>query len=180
LQVREYPWRRRPRAVAKNVLMETRRAVLAEYGATTARRAALVPLEPLALTEAADRRGDRGGEQVVADLALLHVLAWARAGGVLGAADVALLWDLVLAGTDPYTEVLSAAGIRGVGSPETVRVAAARGTSARTVRRQRDRALRRLRVAGGDFDISGGWAVHPRPVAALTGTGPIAREGGNG
>ena len=47
IQVREYPCASRPRAVAKNILMDTRRAVLRDYGASTHRRAA--------------RRAGRGG-----------------------------------------------------------------------------------------------------------------------
>lgn len=180
LQVRQYPWRRRPRAVARNTLMDTRRAVLAEFGATTGRRPALVPVAPLELTEAVDRRGgEGGGGQVVADLALLRLLVWAQAGGLLGRGDAALLWELVLAGTDPQTAVAPAGGIRGVGSPETVRVAAARGVSARTVRRERDRVVRRLRRVAGDFQIDADWAVHPRGVGVLTRVGPLAREDSN-
>lgn len=170
LQVRQYPWRRRPRAVAKNTLMDTRRAVLAEYGATTGRRPALVPVAPLELTEAVDRRGgEGGGGQVVADLVLLRLLVWAQAGGLLGRGDAALLWELVLAGTDPQTAVAPGGGIRGVGSPETVRVAAARGVSARTVRRERARVVRRLRRVAGDFQIDADWAVHPRGLGCLPG-----------
>ncbi len=181
LQVRSYPWRDRPRAVAKNTLMETRRAVLADFGATTARRAALVPVAPPELTQALDRRCAGGVvEPVVADLALLQLLGWARARGVLAEADAALLWELMLADCDAETGVVPAGQARGVGSKRAGAVVAdARGVSARTVRRHRDRAVGRLRLARDDFEIGVAPGVHPEGVAVLTGTGPMFREGRN-
>jgi len=180
LQVRAYPWRCRPRAVAKNTLMETRRAVLADYGATTAGRAALVPLAPPELIEAVDRCGADVSDQLVADLALLELLAWARARGVLERGHAALLWELVMAACDEETALVPSSLARGVGSKQSVRVAAARGVTARTVSRQRAHAVAQLRLARADFEIGDGSHVHPQGVAVLTGIGRhIFPEGRN-
>lgn len=181
LQVREYPWRCRPRAVAKNALMETRRAVLKDYGATTARRAALVLLAPPDLTEALDRRCVDVAEHPVADLALLELLAWARARGVLELRDATLLWELVLAATEDETAAASPVGLaRGVSSIRAgVSVAAARGVTTRTVHRQRDRAVDLLRSARDDCEISPASRVQPEGVRVLTGIGPTSLEGRN-
>lgn len=179
LQVREYPWRTRPRAVAKNTLMETRRAVLADYGATTARRAALVPLAPSDLVEVVEQRCGAVAGAAVADLALQRLLIWARARGVLQACDASLLWELVLAG-DPWAAAAGPAGrARGVTSVQAnVSVAAARGVSCRTVERQRDRVVGLLRAVRDDVEIGAGWGVEPEGVAVLTGVGrPISPEG---
>ena len=97
LQVRDYPWRDKPRAVAKNVLMDTRRAVLRDYGASTHRRAALVPIPSPDDVDPRDHALERVTfEAQVPDLALLQLLVWATAWGSCVRGDAALLWDLVL------------------------------------------------------------------------------------
>ena len=180
IQVRAYPWRHRPRAVAKNILMETRRAVLADYGAATARRACLVPVAPPELTEALDQGPTPVTDVQVADLALLGLLAWARARGVLAREDAWLLWELVLATDDEPDPPLAGLG-RGVTSLRAgVRVATARGLTPRTVERRRDRAVARLRQVSEDFEIGDASPVYPEGVAVLTGIGPHHGEGRNG
>ena len=181
LQVRDYPWRTRPRAVAKNTLMETRRAVLADYGATTARRAALVPLAPSDLVEAVEQQCISVTGPPVADLALLQLLIWARARGVLESCEAILLWELVLAG-DAQSAAAGPAGLaRGVSSVQAnVSVAAARGVTCRTVERQRDRVVGLLRAVRDDFEICSGWGVEPEGFPVLTGVGrPTFPEGRN-
>ncbi len=178
LQVRDYPWRTRPRAVAKNALMETRRAVLADYGATTARRATLVPVAPSDLVEAVEQRCISVTGWPVADLALLQLLIWARARGVLESRDAALLWELVLAGDEQAAAAVPAGLARGVSSVHAnVSVAAARGVTCRTVERQRDRVVDLLRLVRDDFEISSGSGVEPEGVPMLTGIGPTSRKG---
>ncbi len=181
LQVRGYPWRTRPRAVAKNTLMETRRAVLADYGATTARRAALVPLAPSDLVEAVEQRRTSVTGWPVADLALLQLLVWARARGVLESCDAILLWELVLAGDKPAAAMVPAGLARGVSSVQAnLSVARARGVTCRTVERQRDRAVGLLRAVRDDFENSTGWGVEPEGVPVLTGIGrPTLPQGRN-
>ncbi len=162
LQVRDYPWRAKPRAVAKNVLMDTRRAVLRDYGASTHRRAALVPIPSPDDVDRGDHALERVTfEQQVPDLALLQLLVWATAWRVLHPQDAALLWDLVLVdaqvAADPTQTLRPGAHI---GSWEgTKRSAAGWGVTDRQVRRRRDRAVSALRGASDrfrdDFDMGG-------------------------
>ena len=177
IQVREYPCASRPRAVAKNILMETRRAVLADYGAQTARRVGLVPVAPPVLTEALDQGPEPVVDETVGDLALLGLLAWARARGVLVGEDVWLLWDLVLAAEEDPLESRLARGVTSLRAG--IRVAAAAGITPRTVERRRDRAVARLRLVSREFQIDGGSPVYPEGVAVLTGIAPHNGEGRN-
>ena len=177
LQVRDYPWRAKPRAVAKNILMDTRRAVLRDYGASTHRRAALVPIPSPEDVAPRDHALERVTfETQVPDLALLQLLVWATAWGILHRGDAALLWDLVLVdalvATDP-DQTLRPGG--NIGSWEgTKRFAAVIGMTERHLRRRRDHAVSALREASDafrdDFDIG-------RAVGAATPT-PTQGPGG--
>src|SRR3954447_5938825 len=128
-QIRRYPWRRRPRAVAANLRAETRRAVLAELRPRNRRhpeRGELLTVDGdvprLVQATACDDREDLD----VADL-----LQWAVRSGV-DSADVALLVatecrrDLREHRADHY-------------------VAAAHGITTRTLYRRRHRTLTALR-----------------------------------
>jgi len=171
LQVRDYPWRDRPRAVAKNVLMDTRRAVLRDYGASTHRRAALVPIS----SPDEVSRGDHALERVtfeaqVPDLALLQLLVWATAWRVLRPQDAALLWDLVLVDADLRTTITKPLSHGGAGSERAAaRFADDRGVTVRHIRRQRDLAVAALCDASDAF--RGDFAVG-RAVGAATPTPP--------
>ena len=138
-------------------------------------------LAPPDLAEALDRRCVDVAEHPVADLALLELLAWARARGVLELRDATLLWELVLAATEDETAAASPVGLaRGVSSIRAgVSVAAARGVTTRTVHRQRDRAVDLLRSARDDCEISPASRVQPEGVRVLTGIGPTSLEGRN-
>ena len=152
IQVRVYPWRDRPRAVAKNTLMETRRAVLADFGATTAISTPLVPLPPPEMAEVLDQRAANLTTDLVADLALLDVLVWARARGVLTTSAALLLWDLVVLASDNQRRTGRQTRARGIGSLEAAaRAANERGLTERSVRRQRDRAVSALRLVQGEY-----------------------------
>jgi len=186
LQVRDYPWRAKPRAVAKNVLMDTRRAVLRDYGASTQRRAALVPIP----SPDDASRGDHALERVtfdaqVPDLALLQLLVWATAWRVLRPQDAALLWDLVLVDADLRTTITKPLSHGGAGSKRAAaRFADDRGVTSRHIRRQRDLAVSALRGASdafrGDFAIGGAVGATtpapplrpPRPLRAVPRPGP--------
>ena len=178
LQVRDYPWRDKPRAVAKNVLMDTRRAVLRDYGASTHRRAALVPIP----SPDDVARGDHALERVtfeaqVPDLALLQLLVWATAWRVLRPQDAALLWDLVLVDADLRTTLTKPLSHGGAGSKQAAaRFADNRGVTTRHIRRRRDLAVSALRGASdafrGDFDI--GRAVGATTPAPTAGPGDPA------
>lgn len=179
IQVREYPWRDRPRAVAKNTLMETRRAVLDDYGATTARRSRLVPIAPDVLTDTIDQRPDPWTPTPTTDIGLLGLLAWARARSVLAREDARLLWELVLA-ADEDPDPAPEAQRRGVTSVRAgLCVATARGVAWRTVERRRDRAVDLLRQATDDYESTGPTAAYPPGVAVLTGAATSHRKGGN-
>lgn len=152
LQLREYPWRTRPRAVAKNTLMETRRSVLADFGAATATRAALVPLPPVELAQTLERHVDVAPVEPPADLALLDLLVWARSRQVLTADAATLLWDLAVLAAEETQRTGRAGRARGVGSLQAAtQVAQSRGLATRSVRRQRDRALSALRLVQADY-----------------------------
>lgn len=153
IQVREYPWRSRPRAVAKNTLLETRRAVLADYGATAPARAMLVPLAPPELVTAVEGRAPMPVDERGPDVELIEVLAWARNRGALTRQDAALLWELVLLACDEQSSGWAAGMARGVSSVYAgERVAAAWGVNPRSVRRRRDRAVRALRLVSRDYE----------------------------
>ena len=152
IQVRVYPWRARPGAVAKNVLMETRRAVLADFGADTATNVALVPLPPPEIADVVDQHTPELADEPTADQVLLHVLVWARGRGILTAAAATLLWDLVVLASDSLPPSHRDSAARGAGSlAAAARAADSRGLSPRSVRRQRDRAVSRLRLVYDDY-----------------------------
>ena len=128
-QIRRYPWRRRPRAIAANLRAETRRAVLAELRPRVRRhsdRGEFLTVDGdvtrLMHATACDERED---------LDVTDLLRWAVQSGV-DAADVALLVatecsrDLPERGTDRS-------------------VAAAHGITTRTLYRRRHRTLTALR-----------------------------------
>jgi hypothetical protein len=119
LQIREFPWRRRRRAIAANILMDARREVLRDLGVDT-------------------RSASRGVVVILGDeFNLVGVLEWATGRGVVTARDAAILLelaDLQVAGT-----------VRGLSSAaEISAVATRRGVNEKTVRRSRDRAIRSL------------------------------------
>jgi hypothetical protein len=127
-QIRRYPWRRRPHAVAANLRAETRRAVLAELRPRSRRRlerGEFLTLDgdvtQLAAATAADQE----------DVDVLDLLQWAVRSGV-DAADLALL----------------VATERSRDLPERnadQRVAATHGITTRTLYRRRHRTLTALR-----------------------------------
>jgi len=144
LQIRAFPWSRRRRAIASNILMDARRAVLADLGVDTARRRRgfMVVLVDRIEVEAIDGgsgillehdRSARSGDEHT----LVEVLQWATGKGVVTHHDAAILLELArLEVGDPVRGLSSAAEIRAV--------ATRRGVNEKTVRRSRDRAVRSL------------------------------------
>jgi len=134
IQIRAFPWRRRTRAYAANLLLDTRVGLWRELRPHRRRRHPVVeiPVDPTAPEEirggglldlaAAEHDGD--------ELDVLDVLCWAERTGLVTADEVALLVDLTCAG-----QVGLAA------------VADRHGMSARSARRHRARLLDRLRAA---------------------------------
>ena len=179
IQIRVYPWRTRPRAVAKNALMETRRAVLADFGASTAISVPLVPLPPPEMAEAIEQRAADLTAEPSPDLVLLNVLVWARAHGVLTAAAATLLWDLVVLASDSLQRSAPEGMARGTGSLDAAtRAADARGLAPRSVRRQRDRAVSALRLVQDDYARDHAGAGDLNDVRALAQVGAPSRDGG--
>ena len=144
LQIREFPWRRRRRAIAKNILMDARRALLRDLGVDTRRcnrgvvlllmdtnDGAVAAVGPRALVY---QDGPAGSAD---ELTLVEVLEWATGNGVVTARDAAILLELA--------SVEVAGVVRGLSSAaEIAAVATARGVNEKTVRRSRDRAVRCL------------------------------------
>lgn len=134
-QIRRYPWRRRPRAVAANLRAETRRAVLAELRPRVRRhpeRGEFLTIDGdvtrLVELTACDERED---------LDVVDLLRWAVRSGV-DAADVALL---------VATEYGRDLRERGAAH----HVAAAHGITKRTLYRRRNRTLSTLRTMAPQY-----------------------------
>ncbi len=144
LQIREFPWRRRRRAIAQNILLDARRAVLRDLGVDTRRCSRGVVVILVDTTADGVATGDLR-RLVEADhlagwgdeLTLAAVLKWATVNGVVTDHDAAIL--LELAG-------LEVAGkVRGLNSAAEISAVATRhGVNAKTVRRSRDRAVKSL------------------------------------
>jgi len=148
LQIREFPWRRRRRAIAQNILRDARRAVLVDLGVDTRsrRRGVVVMLVDTTAVGAAtdgrpgalayfDRPSERGDEHT-----LVAVLKWATGNGVVRDQDAAILLELA--------ELQVPGSVRGLSSAAEIRaVATRRAVNERTVRRSRDRAVRSLVAA---------------------------------
>jgi len=145
LQIREFPSRRRRRAIAQNILMDARRAVLRDLGVDTASRhrgIVVILVDTTAAGTVTDGRAGAfvdhdPGARLGDDLTLLAVLEWATGKGVVTDHDATILLELA------STEV--AGTLRGLNSGAEIRAVAARhGINEKTVRRRRDRALRSL------------------------------------
>jgi hypothetical protein len=133
-QIRRYPWHRRPRAIAANLRVDTRTAVLAEL--RPSRRGHPDPVEVLTIDGDVTRLQDPcpADEE---ELDAVDLLEWAVCSGV-DAADVALLIA---------TECARAGRQRRADQ----QVAAAHGITARTLYRRRDRTLTALRGAASQY-----------------------------
>lgn len=148
LQIREFPSRRRWRAISQNILMDARRAVLRDLGVDTASRhrgIEVILVDTTAVGVVTNGSSDAvvnqdPGVALDDEPTLLAVLEWATGKGVVTDRDATILLELAsceVAGT-----------VRGLNSGAEIRaVAARRGLNEKTVRRSRDRALRSLVIA---------------------------------
>lgn len=138
IEIRQFPWRRRRRAYAANLLLDTRRSVLREVGF---RRGSRVPVVPVGLSIppwwVALAKPAAGVDTPTPRMELVDVLAWAARRQVADPADLRLVWQLEQ--------------LRGYGAAAEARVAAAWGVHARTVRRVRARTLAALQAAAPDY-----------------------------
>jgi hypothetical protein len=133
-QIRRYPWRRRPHAVAANLRADTRRGVLAELRPRSRRH----PNRGEVLTADGDvtRLLARQALDETEDVDLLDLLEWAVRSGV-DATDIAMLLA-----TEAHRD-------RQPGSDWMV--ADEYGVSARTLYRRRTRTLAALRGLAADY-----------------------------
>jgi hypothetical protein len=153
-QIRTFPWRRRTRAYAANLILDTKTAAMAHLQSGRTRRGAEPVLFVDTTTSPLDGLADQGWhqhsaqadcEQAADDLAAL--LDWAKARGVVARDDVLLLAELVQAGRE-VADRETRRTLRGVCSEAAVlRVAQRRGVSARTIVRHRNRVVAVLRDA---------------------------------
>jgi hypothetical protein len=154
--IRAFPWHKRSRAYASHLSHDTRLRVLRFQ--TTRRhphdRFRCVFVGSDDLLDWAGRTigvGSTDIECTDSPAELFDLFEWARGSGVLRDGDIALLRDLVAASyavTDQDTPWTA----RGASSQAALRWLAERtGTSARTLRRKRDHAIQRLRLAAPQY-----------------------------
>jgi hypothetical protein len=149
IQIRRFPFERRTRAHAANLLMDTQATVWRElrpYRTDRLSRPAEKLVDPLDdAKDAAAAFGEPGlldrphtDRADSEELDLVDMLLWAQRTGAVDHVDLAVLVDLEYARELPDV------------SPQKF-VAVARGWSVRTVQRRRDRALDALRACSGDY-----------------------------
>lgn len=159
VQVRCFPWRRRTRAYAANLMRDTRASVLDSLGRRRhpegPRSQVLIdPQSPLVewlSTPEVIGRCATASSCEQATIELVELLDWALAGGVIERDDAALLLELIAAGEEvadqdtPWT-------MRGICTQAAVhKVAQERGVCGKTVRRRRDRIVVALRESAGRY-----------------------------
>jgi hypothetical protein len=151
IQIRSFPWKRRRRAIAQNLLLDTRRAVLRELCPNRRKDGSrwLSSADPVDLERIGGGAPPTFGEDLVEDRAaadLVDLLTWALGREVIRQYDVQLLLDLVAA-----SRLADDRGVvcrRGLNvASEVGHVASQWQVDEKTVRRRRDRALRALREA---------------------------------
>jgi hypothetical protein len=140
-QIRAFPWRRRTRAFAANLLLDTKAAVLRELRPHRTRsypfasEVLVDPLDddhaPFLLEGAAAAPAESNARD------LLDICQWAQRTGTATGTDLALLLDL--------------AGLTPAGRRDLRGVATAWQINERTLRRRRDRTLARLRGARDQY-----------------------------
>lgn len=141
VQIRSFPWRRRTRAYAANLLLDTKKALWRElrpHRTRTHPEAGEVLIDPT--DQAAATRLFPSCVQGQGDdekLDLRDVLVWAERTGVAPGRDLALL--LAIERTREY------------GGPAQLHVASEWGISERTLRRRRDRTLTALQAASSSY-----------------------------
>jgi len=132
-QIRRYPWQRRTRAHASNLLLDTKQALLrGELRHRVRDHSALVLMDPHTLA-----RRDHPTPPPEDDVDVVDLLLWAGGHGVAPLEDLLMLLDLERR--------------RGYGTASRHCVARDLGINERTVRRRRDRALTALRRASNDY-----------------------------
>jgi hypothetical protein len=133
-QIRRYPWRRRTRAHAINLLLNTKQALLRgelRAGQPSQPQVLLVDPHDPAFRHLDTARPDNE------DIDVVDLLLWAGGHGIAPLQDLLMLLDLE--------------SRRGYGNAARHRVAHDLGINERTVRRRRDRTLHALRQASDAY-----------------------------
>jgi len=162
LQIRTFPWRRRRRAYAKSLLLDTRLAVLAELRPYRNRAglSRVMLVDPVVTAADDDATADCSSlldrpcvnPHDEDEPSLLDLLEWAQRTGVIDRADAALLIELMLAADGVNESDRRAAPGRGLNRADEVSAVAARhGVHEKTIWRRRARALSALRDASGQY-----------------------------
>lgn len=155
VEICQFPWQRRSHAFATGVLRSTRRSVLRQLVGTPFERRRVLSAAPETLAElrlphAVEDPGDLL-EHRSADEELTEFLTWCAASGRAHGGDAALVTEL-LAAARRTDEAVAPHARHGVCSLAAVRVVAERrGVSTKSMIRQRDRALARLRRAASAY-----------------------------
>lgn len=136
VEIRQFPWRRRHRAYAANLLLDTRRAVLREFGIRRGvSHEVLVDDDPFwweSRLDTAPGPDEPGALEELADF-----LTWATRRRLVDPDDVQVAWQLEQ--------------LHGYGQAAGARVAQAWGLHERTVRRRQVRALSALKAAAAEY-----------------------------
>lgn len=142
IRIRTFPWRRRTRAYAANLLRDTRSALLREVLPHLRHRRLATPARREVLVDPVNRRvvealldDEVPGPEALGEPRLLDVMTWAAENGVTDLADLRVLLQLAGAG-DGATMAGHAAQLR---------------MSARTLRRRRAQAVAALCAARDEF-----------------------------
>ena len=141
VQIRLFPWRRRTRAYAASLLLDTKAALLRELlphrtrSRPQAREVLVDPTDPRQVDALLD--SPAGGPEAADDLALTDLLVWAWRTGVVAREDATLLLEVERS--------------RERGGDAQLRVARAWQINERTLRRRRDRTLAALTRARSGY-----------------------------
>lgn len=141
VQIRTFPWRRRTRAYAASLLLDTKAVLLRELlphrtrARPHAREVLVDPTDPRQAGALLD--APTAGPDTADDVTLVDLLAWACGTGVVGSDDAALLLELERT--------------RECGGNAQVRVAQAWHINERTLRRRRERTLAALQQASSGY-----------------------------
>lgn len=137
VQIRTFPWQRRTRAYAANLLLDTKAALLKElrpHGASPMAVVLVDPTDPVRVAALLDSPTEANGRD---DLDLFDLLTWATRNNVLDPGDVALLVQIEQ--------------VRARSGAERRQLAQQWGVTQRTLRRRRQRALTAIRATAGDY-----------------------------
>lgn len=137
IEIRAFPWRRRRRAYAANLLLDTRRALAHELGCGRRRPRRPIPVSPDNSVWEVLLEPMPGADVPTPWVELVDVLTWAVRQRIADPQDLWRVWRLEQ--------------LRGYGAAAEARVAAAWGVHERTVRRLRARTLAELQAAAPDY-----------------------------